>query len=187
VRHPIDVWAELTPDESNRGHWVRLSDIGLNGCYCWTTNTLPVLARVRMTMNLSKSKVTAMAIVRTCHPTAGMGIEFTAMASPEDRRQLNSFLATLQESKQVATIIQQEPDSVSLAERLEEACTQLSDIEQCLKSSDVDSVVLDAFRRAHGQMRSTAWAIQRWLELRAVQGDASPVFSHLNNERTGCH
>ena len=125
VRHPIDLWAELAPDESNCGHWVRLGDIGLNGCYCWTANTLPVLSRVRMTMNLSKSKVAAMGVVRTSHPMVGMGIEFSATASPEDRRQLSFLLDSLQESKQVAPTVQQEPDSVSLANERIRAATEL--------------------------------------------------------------
>ena len=96
VRYPVDLWARIIANETNRNQWVRLGDIGLTGCYCWTKQALPERARVWMTTTLGESKVAAMGVVRTSHPTVGMGIEFTAMASPEDGDRLGLFLATLQ-------------------------------------------------------------------------------------------
>jgi hypothetical protein len=46
-------------------------------------------------MYLGEARVAASGVVRVCYPAVGMGIEFTAMASPADRERLTTFLSTL--------------------------------------------------------------------------------------------
>ncbi len=77
------------------------------------------------------------------------------------------------------------PESpLSITERLEAATTELQQLEVLVKSGDLDSRVLDEFRNAVDHIRSTTWAVQKWLGLSHESGgDPFSVLPTLAEER----
>jgi hypothetical protein len=77
------------------------------------------------------------------------------------------------------------PESpLSISERLEATTKELQQLEQLVKSGDLDSRVLDEFRNAVDHIRSTTWAVQKWLGLgHQSGGDPFSVLPTLAEER----
>jgi hypothetical protein len=77
------------------------------------------------------------------------------------------------------------PESpLSITERLENTTKELQQLEQLVKSGDLDSRVLDEFGNAVDHIRSTTWAVQRWLGLSHESGgDPFTVLPILAEER----
>lgn len=94
-RYPIDAGIELRTLSANYPQWGRVQDISRSGCYCATPSPQTLLTSLRMKMYLGEAWVAASGVVRVCYPAMGMGIEFSAMASPADRERLTTFLSTL--------------------------------------------------------------------------------------------
>jgi hypothetical protein len=77
---------------------------------------------------------------------------------------------------------QSDPPSVS--ERLEATTKELQHLEDLVKSGDLDSRVLSEFRNAVDHMRSTSWAVQKWMGLSDRSGgDPFTVLPILSEER----
>ncbi|MBI4467174.1 MAG: hypothetical protein HY656_07100 [Acidobacteria bacterium] len=70
-----------------------------------------------------------------------------------------------------------------LSTRLQKISTELRELEQSMKSGDIEPRVLREFRDAVDHVRQTAWAVQQWLELQAKRGDVYSVLSLLTLER----
>jgi hypothetical protein len=71
----------------------------------------------------------------------------------------------------------------SLTERLEAATANLRELEQAVKSGDLDTRVLQEFRNAVDHIRGTSWAVQQWIGLRAQSGDPYELLPTLSAER----
>jgi len=72
----------------------------------------------------------------------------------------------------------------SITERLESSTKELQQLEMLVKSGDLDSRVLNEFRNAVDHIRSTTWAVQRWLGLSHESGgDPFSVLPILAEER----
>ncbi len=72
----------------------------------------------------------------------------------------------------------------SITERLESSTKELQQLEVLVKSGDLDSRVLNEFRNAVDHIRSTTWAVQRWLGLSHESGgDPFSVLPILAEER----
>ena len=56
-------------------------------------------------------------------------------------------------------------------------------IEALMKSIGPDPLVLRQFRDTLGAVRTSSWAVQKWLELEDRKEDMFPVLTHLNEER----
>jgi hypothetical protein len=67
------------------------SDLSLGGCYVKTIATIPVGTNLGVSLWLGEDKVTISAMVVTCYPEVGNGIQFLAMFS-QDRNRVRSFL-----------------------------------------------------------------------------------------------
>ncbi len=67
--------------------------------------------------------------------------------------------------------------------RLKKASAELFDLEQTIKSGDIDARVLREFRDAVDYVRKTAWAVQEWLERQAQQRNVHTVLPLLTVER----
>ena len=52
-----------------------------------------------------------------------------------------------------------------------------------MKSIGPDPLVLRQFRDTLGAVRTTSWAVQKWLELDDRKEDMFPVLTYLNDER----
>lgn len=75
-------------------------------------------------------------------------------------------------------------DPPSISERLEAATKELQHLEDLVKSGDLDSRVLSEFRNAVDHMRSTSWAVQKWMGLSDRSGgDPFTVLPILSEER----
>jgi hypothetical protein len=67
------------------------SDLSLGGCYVKTMVTMPVGTRLDIGLWLEEEKVMISAIVVTCYPQLGNGIQFLEMP-PADRNRVRGFL-----------------------------------------------------------------------------------------------
>lgn len=70
-------------------------------------------------------------------------------------------------------------ESVALSERLEKATEELRCIQDWLISGDVDPRVLTDFRDTVNRLRTLAWAVQNYAELRCTQSAKSLTTSSL--------
>jgi GAF domain-containing protein len=77
----------------------------------------------------------------------------------------------------------QHPGQPDIAARLKKCTEMLRESEQLIKSADVDPNVLREFHTAASHVRTTSWAMQRWLELRQKSDDPFPVLTYLNEQR----
>jgi hypothetical protein len=72
----------------------------------------------------------------------------------------------------------------SITERLEAATGELHALEELVKSGELDSRVLSEFRNAVDHIRSTTWAVQKWLGLNNESGgDPFSVLPIMSAER----
>lgn len=72
------------------------SDLSLGGCYVKTMATIPVGTKLGVSLWLGEDKVTISAMVVTCHPQVGNGIQFLSMLPP-DRDRVRRFLESRRE------------------------------------------------------------------------------------------
>jgi hypothetical protein len=68
-----------------------------------------------------------------------------------------------------------ENSSQSVTARLEAATSELHQLEKLVKSGELDSRVFSEFRNAVDHIRSTTWAVQKWLGLKNESG-GDPYF-----------
>ena len=60
--------------------------------------------------------------------------------------------------------------SQSLTERLASATAEIQQLEKLVKSGDLDARVLSEFRNAVDHIRTTTWAVQKWVGLNFQSG-----------------
>jgi len=75
------------------------------------------------------------------------------------------------------------PEPSVLTARLQNATTNLAEIEQLVKSGDVDPRVLEEFRNSVDLIRGTAWAVQQWIDLKEHSGDPYSLMPALAAQR----
>jgi hypothetical protein len=72
----------------------------------------------------------------------------------------------------------------SITNRLEAATGELHELEELVKSGQLDARVLSEFRNAVDHIRSTTWAVQKWLGLNTqAGGDPFSVLPIMSAER----
>jgi hypothetical protein len=69
------------------------------------------------------------------------------------------------------------------SQRLEAVTTQLRELELLIRSGNIDARVLHEFRESVDHVRTTAWAIQQWIELGEHHKDQYSVLPLLTLER----
>jgi hypothetical protein len=74
-------------------------------------------------------------------------------------------------------------DSVSVSLRLQNASSELREVEALLATADLDPRILSDFRDAVNRVRTTAWATQQYAESKDTQRDPSTVLNLLAGER----
>ncbi len=70
-----------------------------------------------------------------------------------------------------------------LPARLQRVGNELLELDQAIRSGDIDVRLLAGFRQAIDHVRETTWAVQQWIELRAQEKDAYGVLPRLTVER----
>jgi hypothetical protein len=72
----------------------------------------------------------------------------------------------------------------SLTERLDAATHELQRLEELVKTGELDQRVLSEFRNAVDHIRTTAWAVQKWIDLtEQSSGDPFSVLPVMSAER----
>lgn len=79
ARHKISFALELRDERTNIPMRVNATDISGNGCYIETIMPIQVGTSLRVEFFMEDERVTSTAIVRTCDPGVGMGIEFMSL------------------------------------------------------------------------------------------------------------
>ncbi len=80
-RHRIDFNLELRDQRVNIPLRVNATDISGNGCYIESILPLPVGTNLNVEFWMDEERVKTSAIVRTCDPGVGMGIEFLGLTT----------------------------------------------------------------------------------------------------------
>jgi hypothetical protein len=115
----------------------------------------------------------------------GMGVEFQRFFTEDEEAKLDKKLKSLRQSASFPTSrgVTIKPDAAAISMRLQAVTKELESIDQLIQNGPVDPTVLGEFRDAVSQVRNTAWALQRWMELEQSQLSPYPVLSYLNAER----
>ena len=72
----------------------------------------------------------------------------------------------------------------SLTARLDAATHELQRLEELVKTGELDQRVLSEFRNAVDHIRTTAWAVQKWIDLtEQSSGDPFSVLPVMSAER----
>ena len=167
-----------TSEKAEVGNWTILEDLSAGGCYVNTATPLALNARPALLVRAGNTEIRTWAAVRTSHPGTGMGLEFTEMRAA-DRVRLDGLIQDLVGEKSKVTA----DPSREVAARVKKSTRDLREIDELLKSVDLDPRILREFRAALGHARHTAWALQQWIELQNKDADVLPVVAYLNSER----
>ena len=76
-----------------------------------------------------------------------------------------------------------QPSGNVLSTRLQTATSNLMELEQLVKSGDLNPRVLHDFRESVDQIRATAWAVQQWIGLNEQAGDPYSLLPILAAQR----
>ena len=90
-RHKITLPIELRDERIKAPTRINASDVSGNGCYVETMLPLPVGTVLRLDFWLDAEHMNFSAVVRTCDPGVGNGIEFTGM-TPEHKGRMQAYL-----------------------------------------------------------------------------------------------
>ncbi len=71
----------------------------------------------------------------------------------------------------------------NLPARLQRVGNDLLELDQAIRSGDIDVRLLAGFRQSIDHVRETTWAVQQWIELQAQDKDAYSVLPRLTVER----
>ena len=90
-RHKISLPIELRDERVNAPTRINATDVSGNGCYVETMLPLPVGTVLRIDFWLDNEHLNISAVVRTCDPGVGNGIEFTGM-TPDGKARMQAYL-----------------------------------------------------------------------------------------------
>lgn len=90
-RHKISLPIELRDERVNAPTRINATDVSGNGCYVETMLPLPIGTVLRIDFWLDSEHLNISAVVRTCDPGVGNGIEFTGM-TPDSKARMQAYL-----------------------------------------------------------------------------------------------
>jgi len=90
-RHKISFPIELRDERVKTPMRINATDVSGNGCYVETILPLPVGTVLRVDFYLQNEHINISAVVRTCDPGVGNGIEFTGLPQ-EGKQHLQQYL-----------------------------------------------------------------------------------------------
>jgi hypothetical protein len=100
-RHKIALPLEVRDERSNAPLRINASDVSANGCYIESMQPLPLGTSLRVEFWLDSEHIKVTAMVRTCDPGVGNGIEFTGMPVPTKQR-MQAYLDVIDPQMRVA-------------------------------------------------------------------------------------
>ena len=93
-RQRVSIEMELSETVTGQKMRARATDLSLGGCYVETASPLPVGTRVEVEMWADPCRLSVSAVVRTCHPGVGMGMEFISVSTEKERELQNLLLSS---------------------------------------------------------------------------------------------
>jgi len=90
-RHKISLPLELRDERVNAPIRINATDVSGNGCYVESMLPLPLGTVLRVDFWLDSERIKITAMVRTCDPGVGNGIEFTGMPA-ETKARMQAYL-----------------------------------------------------------------------------------------------
>ena len=90
-RHRISLPIELRDERIKLPARINATDVSGNGCYVETMSPMPAGTVLRLDFWIDSYHMNISAVVRTCDPGVGNGIEFTGLP-PEGKARLQSYL-----------------------------------------------------------------------------------------------
>jgi len=100
-RHKISLPVELRDERVNAPLRINATDVSGNGCYVESMLPLPLGTVLRVDFWLDAEHVNITAVVRTCDPGVGNGIEFTGMPN-EMKERMQAYLEAIDPQMGVA-------------------------------------------------------------------------------------
>jgi hypothetical protein len=91
TRHKIPIPMEIRDETAGAPMRVQVTDVSGNGCYVETILPLQKATNLRVEFWIDEKKVAGSAVVRTCDPGVGMGLEFTGL-TPETKQRVQEYL-----------------------------------------------------------------------------------------------
>ena len=93
-RHKISLPLELRDERVKAPTRISATDVSGNGCYIETMLPLPLGTVLRVDFWLESEHINITAVVRTCDPGVGNGIEFTGMP-PDLKQRMQAYLDSI--------------------------------------------------------------------------------------------
>jgi hypothetical protein len=93
-RHKISLPLELRDERVNAPTHINATDVSGNGCYVESMQPLPLGTVLRVDFWLDAEHINVTAVVRTCDPGVGNGIEFTGM-NTDAKDRLQAYLEAI--------------------------------------------------------------------------------------------
>jgi hypothetical protein len=100
-RHKISLPLEIRDERVNAPTRISATDVSGNGCYVENMLPFPLGTVLRLDFWLDSDHVNITAVVRTCDPGVGNGIEFTGMP-PEAKQRMQAYLDTIDPQRRVS-------------------------------------------------------------------------------------
>lgn len=100
-RHKISLPLEMRDERINSPIRINATDVSGNGCYVESMQPLAVGTVLRVDFWMDSEHINISAVVRTCDPGVGNGIEFTGM-QPEAKARLQAYLNAIDPQMGVA-------------------------------------------------------------------------------------
>ena len=107
-RHKIILPIELRDERVKAPTRINATDVSGSGCYVETMLPLPIGTVLRVDFWLDSEHVNVTAVVRTCDPGVGNGIEFTGLP-PDGKERLQAYLDAIDPPMGVASPKKEEP------------------------------------------------------------------------------
>jgi hypothetical protein len=93
-RHKISLPLELRDERVNAPLRINATDVSANGCYVESMMPVPLGTALRVDFWLDSEHVKITAVVRTCDPGVGNGIEFTGMPA-DTKERMQTYLEAI--------------------------------------------------------------------------------------------
>jgi len=90
-RHKISLPLEIRDDRVNTPLRINATDVSGNGCYIESMMPLPLGTVLRVDFWIDTEHIKITAVIRTCDPGVGNGIEFTGMPT-ETKQRMQAYL-----------------------------------------------------------------------------------------------
>ena len=101
-RHKISLPLEIRDERVNAPSRINATDVSGNGCYVENMLPFPLGTVLRLDFYLDSERVKITAVIRTCDPGVGNGIEFTGMPA-DTKARMQSYLDAIDPPRRVSS------------------------------------------------------------------------------------